>query len=62
MTKKELMEGFATYLEMIESVKAKQLEDKDLNNRTMWGVIIFLVGYSLATTAALFLRVVETLL
>lgn len=61
MTKKELMEGFSTYINMIESAKAKQLEDKDLNRRTMWGVIFFLIMYSIATTAALLLKLFEYL-
>ena len=59
MTKKEIVEGFNTYLKMNESAKEKALDDKDLNRRTMWGIIFFLVMYSIATTAALFLKIVE---
>ena len=59
MTKKELIKGFSTYITMIEGAKEEDLDKKDLNRRTMWGIIFFLVMYSIATTAALFLKVVE---
>ena len=59
MTKKELVKGFNTYITMIEGAKEKDLEKQDLNRRTMWGIIVFLIMYSIATTAALFLKAVE---
>lgn len=59
MSKKELVKGFNTYITMIEGAKGEDLDKKDLNRRTMWGIIIFLIGYSIATTAMLLLKVVE---
>ena len=59
MSKKELVKGFSTYITMIEGAKGEDLDKKDLNRRTMWGVILFLIMYSIATTAMLLLKVVE---
>lgn len=59
MSKKELVKGFSTYITMIEGAKGEDLDKKDLNRRTMWGVMFFLVLYSIATTAMLLLKVVE---
>lgn len=59
MSKKELVKGFSTYITMIEGAKGEDLDKKDLNRRTMWGVMFFLVMYSIATTAMLLLKVVE---
>ena len=59
MSKKELVKGFSTYITMIEGAKGEDLDKKDLNRRTMWGIIVFLIGYSVATTAMLLLKVVE---
>lgn len=59
MSKKELVKGFSTYITMIEGAKGEYLDKKDLNRRTMWGIIVFLIGYSIATTAMLLLKIVE---
>lgn len=59
MSKKELVKGFSTYITMIEGAKGEDLDKKDLNRRTMWGIILFLIMYSIATTAMLLLKVVE---
>lgn len=59
MSKKELVKGFSTYITMIEGSKEKDLDKKDLNRRTMWGIIFFLICYSIAITAMLLLKVVE---
>lgn len=59
MSKKELVKGFNTYITMIEGAKGEDLDKKDLNRRTMWGVMFFLVMYSIATTAMLLLKVIE---
>lgn len=59
MTKKELVEGFKTYMKMNEDAKEADLDKRDLNRRTMWGVVIFLVGYSIFVTLALVLKFVE---
>lgn len=62
MTKKELVEGFKTYMKMNEDAKEADLDKRDLNRRTMWGVVIFLVGYSIFVTLALVLKFVEYIL
>lgn len=59
MSKKELVKGFSTYITMIEGAKGEDLDKKDLNRRTMWGVMFFLVMYSIATTLMLLLKIVE---
>ena len=62
MTKKELVEGFKTYIKMNEDAKEADLDKRDLNRRTMWGVVIFLIGYSVFVTLALVLKFVEYIL
>ena len=59
MTKKEILEGFKTYVKMNESAKEADLDRKDLNRRTMWGVILFLTAYSIFITASLLLKLFE---
>lgn len=59
MSKKELVKGFSTYITMIEGSKEKDFDKKDLNRRTMWGIVLFLIMYSIFTTAMLLFKVVE---